>query len=112
MPYWTALRPNMMDKIVHFRSDSQGYDHSAGLSEQPSKRLKIFQEDAKLRQTSHWDWDYLSREQLERLAEVNARQTYAKPDGATPLPARGRIRIVSATLVAVGLIVGSLLVAV
>ena len=29
---------------------------------------RIYQEDAKTRQTSHWDWDYLPFKTLERLA--------------------------------------------
>ncbi len=29
---------------------------------------RVYQEDAKTRQTSHWDWDYLSLATLERLA--------------------------------------------
>lgn len=29
------------------------------------KQWKIYQEEAKTRQTSHWDWDYMSREELE-----------------------------------------------
>jgi hypothetical protein len=28
----------------------------------------IHQEEAKTRQTSHWDWDYLPRAELERLS--------------------------------------------
>jgi hypothetical protein len=90
---------------------TQGPDSGDHASRSP-KRFKIYQEDAKLRQTSHWDWDYLSSEQLEQLAATNTSQSCAKPDIATRRPAKWRLRIVGATLATVGLIVGSLFVAV
>ena len=44
------------------------------------KRWKIFQEEAKTRQTSHWDLDYMSREQLDALYNVGPEEQ------ATPHP--------------------------
>ncbi len=32
------------------------------------KKRRVYQEEAKTRQTSHWDWDYLPLSTLERLA--------------------------------------------
>lgn len=36
----------------------------------PKKKARVFTEEAKQRQVTHWDWDYLPREELDRrLAE-------------------------------------------
>ncbi len=32
------------------------------------RKRRVYQEEAKTRQTSHWDWDYLPHETLVRLA--------------------------------------------
>jgi hypothetical protein len=41
--------------------------------DRPKRKARIYQEEAKLRQTSHWDWDYLPLKTLERLArQANA----------------------------------------
>jgi hypothetical protein len=35
------------------------------------KKLRVYQEDAKTRHTAHWDWDYLSWEEIEhRLSDA------------------------------------------
>ena len=49
------------------------------------KKVRVIREDVKERHTSHWDLDYLSREELERLMTPNresgeARDTEAEPD--------------------------------
>ena len=31
------------------------------------KKWKIYQEDAKTQQTSHWDWDYMSAKEMDAL---------------------------------------------
>lgn len=31
------------------------------------RKFKVYQEEAKTRQTSHWDWDYMSTEEIEAL---------------------------------------------
>ena len=50
------------------------------------RRWKIYQEEAKLRHTSHWDMDYMSREQIEALYGHDP----ASPDtGAEPAPPVG-----------------------
>lgn len=33
------------------------------------KKFKIYQEEVKERHTSHWDWDYLSTEEIEALMD-------------------------------------------
>lgn len=33
------------------------------------KKFKIYQDEIKTRHTSHWDWDYLSTEELEALMD-------------------------------------------
>lgn len=50
------------------------------------QRLKIYQEEAKTRQTSHWDIDYMSTE------EVNALLTAAQPRKKDRPDIAGRIR--------------------
>lgn len=34
---------------------------------QPKRKARVFTEEVKQRQVSHWDWDYLSSDDLERL---------------------------------------------
>lgn len=38
------------------------------------KKLKIYQEDAKLRQTTHWDLDYMTTAQIDALYSVKRSQ--------------------------------------
>ena len=35
------------------------------------KKKRVYIEDTKARHTTHWDWDYLSREELEALYRSN-----------------------------------------
>lgn len=44
------------------------------------KRFRIFIDDVKIRHTSHWDEDFMSREELDAV--------YAKPDPAAQPPAQ------------------------
>jgi hypothetical protein len=44
------------------------------------RKLKLIRDDVKERHTSHWDLDYLSREELERLMT-------GKPEAADVRPA-------------------------
>ena len=45
------------------------------------RKFKIYQEEAKIRQTSHWDWDYMSTAELEALMqERQERDRQNKPD--------------------------------
>lgn len=32
-----------------------------------TRKLKIYQEEAKTRQTTHWDWDYMGAEEYDAL---------------------------------------------
>ena len=36
------------------------------------RKLRIYQEDAKTRHTAHWDWDYLTWEQIEQQLKAAA----------------------------------------
>lgn len=47
-------------------------DHRATQPKQ-QKKLKVYQEDAKLRQTTHWDLDYMTTAEIEALYK-SARQ--------------------------------------
>lgn len=49
--------------------------------ERPKRKARIYQEEAKVRQTSHWDWDYLPMKTLERLAR--------RANAARPAPGPG-----------------------
>lgn len=42
------------------------------------KPLKIYQDELKLRYTSHWDWDYMTNEELEALAERERKRREAE----------------------------------
>ena len=47
----------------------------------PKPKFKIYQEEAKTQQTSHWDWDYMSTAELEALMqERQEREQDSKPD--------------------------------
>lgn len=43
------------------------------------KRFRVYQEDAKTRRTTHWDWDYMSRKELDALAEQIRGRKAAEP---------------------------------
>jgi hypothetical protein len=49
---------------------------------------RVYQEDAKTRQTSHWDWDYLPLETLERLARQKQPASRAAGPRQDPLNRR------------------------
>lgn len=66
------------------------------------KQWKIYQEEAKTRQTSHWDWDYMSREELEAAMKERRQrdQTQAgHSSGSEPAEKAGRSTRVSLVLV-------------
>ncbi|MDJ0988688.1 MAG: hypothetical protein QNI85_01660 [Desulfobacterales bacterium] len=50
------------------------------------KKRRIYQEEAKTRQTTHWDWDYLPLSTLERIA----RPDKPTPKNGPPQPERRR----------------------
>lgn len=35
-------------------------------TDSPKKKTRVFTEEAKQRHVTHWDWDYLPREELDR----------------------------------------------
>ena len=49
------------------------------------RKRRVYQEEAKTRQTSHWDWDYLPLETLERLARDMPAQSQDAPRSSAPL---------------------------
>ena len=70
------------------------------------KKLRVYQEDAKTRHTAHWDWDYLSWEEIEhRLNEAGIGE-----DTQPPQSAKSRKKRRSAHVIWIGL--GLLIVAV
>jgi hypothetical protein len=40
-----------------------------GRREEGPKGFRVYEEEAKTRRTTHWDWDYLSSEEIDALAE-------------------------------------------
>lgn len=55
-------------------------------------KMKIYQEEAKTRQTSHWDCDYMTTEQIDAL--MNAKQsTDSKRAKVQPDTAKRKIRL-------------------
>ena len=55
-------------------------DPQSGETKPRRPKPRVYQEDAKTRQTSHWDWDYLPLETLERMARE---RPATSPDGQT-----------------------------
>ena len=44
------------------------------------KKRRVYQEEAKTRHTAHWDWDYLSWEEIERrLKEAGVKEEKRTP---------------------------------
>ncbi len=71
------------------------------------RKRRVFQEEAKTRQTSHWDWDYLPMTTLERLTRA---EPPATPDSPPASPARGRrLKTALACIVAGTLLMAALL---
>ena len=70
------------------------------------QKRRVYQEESKTRQTSHWDWDYLPMATLERLAR-------AKPPAAPDLPSvperGGRLKTALACIVAGALLLAAFL---
>jgi hypothetical protein len=48
----------------------------------PRRKLKIYYDDAKLRQTSHWDLDYMTTEELEAFMSAG-REAGSASSGTT-----------------------------
>jgi hypothetical protein len=79
--------------------------HKRGLRERRPKR-RVYQEEAKTRQTSHWDWDYLPLSTLERLAR---REKSASKDAHTGPERSRRIKLALACIVSGTLLMAALL---
>jgi hypothetical protein len=50
-----------------------------------TRKLKIYQEEAKTRQTSHWDWDYMRAEEYDTLMRKAMEQRSESPNPAQPV---------------------------
>jgi hypothetical protein len=50
------------------------------------ERFAVYQEQVKTAHTTHWDWDYLRREDIERLLRERAHQERARRAPAIPPP--------------------------
>lgn len=74
---------------------------------EPKKRWKVFQEEAKTQQTSHWDLDYLSTEELDALMQESRRRDEGQAEAAGTT--RRRRRILLATVLVALLVAGALL---
>ena len=61
------------------------------------KKRRVYQEEAKTRQTSHWDWDYLPLADIERLARKGNSASTEAPQASYR---GGRIRAALACIVA------------
>lgn len=49
-------------------------DQPATPARQQKKKLKVYQEEAKLRQTTHWDLDYMTTAEIDALYRYAAAQ--------------------------------------
>ena len=73
---------------------------------QQAPKRRVYQEEAKTRQTTHWDWDYLPLDTLERLASNEP----PVPKNIKPAPKRsGRLRTALTCIVAGTLLMAALL---
>ena len=80
---------------------------SAGERKSRFRKHRVYQEEAKTRQTSHWDWDYLPLETLERLTRDLPVQS---PDAPRSKPPVGRQKLALICIAAGILTIGGLLV--
>ncbi|MDJ0809804.1 MAG: hypothetical protein QNJ02_04340 [Desulfobacterales bacterium] len=69
-------------------------------------KRRVYQEEAKTRQTTHWDWDYLPMATLERLASD---KPPVPKDIPPALKRSGRLRTALACIVAGTLLMAALL---
>ena len=67
---------------------------------------RVYQEDAKTRQTSHWDWDYLPLKTIERL--VRERRE-VPPEAESPQDPQAQKRIALVCIAAGALLLVGLL---
>ncbi len=73
---------------------------------QRAPKRRVYQEEAKTRQTTHWDWDYLPMATLERLANDKP----PVPNNMPPALKRSRrLRTALACIVAGTLLMAALL---
>ena len=70
------------------------------------KKRRVYQEEAKTRQTSHWDWDYLPLSTLERLA---SREKPSPTDAPSDAGRGRRIKMALACIAAGTLLMAALL---
>lgn len=68
---------------------------------EPKKRWKVFQEEAKTRQTSHWDLDYMSTEELDALMQESRRRDEGQAEAAGRTRRRRKVLIAAVLVVLV-----------
>ena len=49
----------------------------------PRKAMKVFQDDVKVNHTSHWDWDYLPRNEVAQLTAARSYQAPMRAEGGS-----------------------------
>lgn len=54
------------------------------LSSTRKRALKVYEEIVKSRHTSHWDWDYLSLHELDRLTSAQRTEHSSRQSGVGP----------------------------
>jgi len=60
---------------------------------QQKKKMKIYQEEAKTRQTTHWDWDYMRTEEINALMKARERSELNKTQSSTATTKAGLAKI-------------------
>jgi hypothetical protein len=69
------------------------------------RKLRIYQEDAKTRHTAHWDWDYLTWEEIEQRLKA------AGVGEVKEIRGNGKTRKIRRSTYAIGFGIGLLIVA-
>ncbi len=69
-PLWQVGRvghaPRVLRTPFNLLSPWCSVDQPDPAADPPKKKARVFTEEVKQRQVSHWDWDYLPREELDR----------------------------------------------
>ncbi len=72
------------------------------------KKLRVYQEDAKTRHTAHWDWDYLSWEEIEN--HLNEAGIGESPQPSQSVKSRKKQRLGQVIWIGLGLLIVAVLV--
>ncbi len=74
------------------------------------KKRRVYQEEAKTRQTSHWDWDYLPLSELERLVGQGKSTTTAPSDSGRSRRIKTALACIAAGILLMAALLGYILV--